>query len=182
MMCVRAQRAGATVAACDQELYMRCPYCQEGDSHVVDTRAVGDTIRRRRECPRCKQRFTTYERLAPVSLFVVKRDGRREPFDREKLNGGIYKACAKRPISDDQIQEVVSQIENDLYALGRAEVDSAIIGQMVMDRLRDLDDVAYVRFASVYRRFKDIDGLAAEIKELKKWKRRPDSGEPPATE
>jgi len=152
---------------------MRCPYCQEGDSHVVDTRAVGDTIRRRRECPRCKQRFTTYERLAPVSLYVVKRDGRREAFDREKLYGGIFKACAKRPISDERIQEVVSRVENELYGLGRAEVESEIIGQMVMDELRDLDDVAYVRFASVYRRFKDIDGLAAEIKELKRRKQQP---------
>jgi transcriptional repressor NrdR len=154
-------------------MHMRCPYCQESDSHVVDTRAVGDTIRRRRECPKCKQRFTTYERLAPVSLFVAKRDGRREPFDREKLYSGIYRACAKRPISDDQIQEVVNRVENDLYGLGRAEVDSEIIGQMVMDELRDLDDVAYVRFASVYRRFKDINSLAEEIKELKKWKQGP---------
>jgi transcriptional repressor NrdR len=154
---------------------MRCPYCQESDSHVVDTRAVGDTIRRRRECPKCKQRFTTYERLAPVSLFVAKRDGRREPFDREKLYSGIYRACAKRPISDDQIQEVVNRVENDLYGLGRAEVDSEIIGQMVMDELRDLDDVAYVRFASVYRRFKDINSLAEEIKELKKWKQGPNT-------
>jgi transcriptional repressor NrdR len=152
---------------------MRCPYCQEGDSHVVDTRSVGDTIRRRRECPKCKQRFTTYERLAPVSLFVAKRDGRREPFDREKLYSGIYKACAKRPISDDQVQEIVNRVENELYGLGRAEVDSEIIGQMVMDELRDLDEVAYVRFASVYRRFKDIDGLAAEIKELKRRKQGP---------
>jgi transcriptional repressor NrdR len=154
---------------------MRCPYCQGSDSHVVDTRAVGDTIRRRRECPACKQRFTTYERLAPVSLFVAKRDGRREPFDHEKLYNGIYRACAKRPISDDQIQGVVSRVENQLYGLGRAEVDSEVIGQMVMDELRDLDEVAYVRFASVYRRFKDIDGLAQEIKELKKWKRGPGS-------
>lgn len=149
---------------------MRCPYCQESDSHVVDTRAVGDTIRRRRECPKCKQRFTTYERLAPVSLFVAKRDGRREPYDREKLYSGIYKACAKRPISDDQVQEVVDRVENNLYALGRAEVDSEIIGQMVMDELRGLDDVAYVRFASVYKSFKDINGLVEEIKEFKKWK------------
>ena len=149
---------------------MRCPYCQESDSHVVDTRAVGDTIRRRRECPKCKQRFTTYERLAPVSLFVAKRDGRREPYDREKLYSGIYKACAKRPISDDQVQEVVDRVENNLYALGRAEVDSETIGQMVMDELRGLDDVAYVRFASVYKSFKDINGLVEEIKEFKKWK------------
>ena len=150
---------------------MHCPYCQEGDSHVIDTRAVGGSIRRRRECPRCGQRFTTYERLAPVSLFVAKRDGRREPFDREKLYSGIYHACAKRPISDDQIQAVVGRVENDLYALGKAEVESQVIGQMVMQELRGLDDVAYVRFASVYKSFKDIDGLVEEIKQLKKWKK-----------
>jgi transcriptional repressor NrdR len=160
---------------------MRCPYCQEGDSHVVDTRAVGDSIRRRRECARCGQRFTTYERLAPVSLLVVKRDGRREPFDREKLYSGIYKACAKRPISDEQVQEAVGRIENDLYARGKAEVESQVIGQMVMDQLRDLDDVAYVRFASVYRRFKDVNGLVEEIKEFKKWKQRTTPEEPKGT-
>ena len=160
---------------------MRCPYCQEGDSHVVDTRAVGDSIRRRRECARCGQRFTTYERLAPVSLLVVKRDGRREPFDREKLYSGIYKACAKRPISDEQVQEAVGRIENDLYARGKAEVESQVIGQMVVDQLRDLDDVAYVRFASVYRRFKDVNGLVEEIKEFKKWKQRTTPEEPKGT-
>jgi len=149
---------------------MRCPYCQKGDSHVVDTREVGNTIRRRRECPTCGQRFTTYERLAPVSLLVVKRDGRREPFDREKLHRGIYKACAKRPIPDETIEALVGRVENDLFALGKAEVESRTIGQMVMEQLRALDDVAYVRFASVYRRFKDIDGLVEEINEFRKWK------------
>ncbi|MBC7233865.1 MAG: transcriptional repressor NrdR [Chloroflexi bacterium] len=156
---------------------MRCPYCQEGDSRVIDTREVGNTIRRRRECPRCGQRFTTYERLSPVSLLVVKRDGRREPFDREKLYLGIYKACAKRPISEEQIEKLVGHIESELFALGKAEVESKVIGEMVMEQLRDLDDVAYVRFASVYRRFKDVNGLVEEIKEFKKWKQR---GEPVA--
>lgn len=155
---------------------MRCPYCQEGDSRVIDTREVGNTIRRRRECTRCGQRFTTYERLSPVSLFVVKRDGRREPFDREKLYHGIYKACAKRPISEEQIEKLVSRIESELFALGKAEVESKVIGEMVMEQLRDLDDVAYVRFASVYRRFKDVDGLVEEIKEFKKWKQHGESG------
>jgi transcriptional repressor NrdR len=108
--------------------------------------------------------------LAPVSLFVAKRDGRREPFDREKLYAGIYHACAKRPISDDQIQTVVGHVENDLYALGKAEVESQVIGQMVMQELRGLDDVAYVRFASVYKSFKDINGLVEEIKKFKRWK------------
>ena len=151
---------------------MRCPYCQQGDSHVIDSRQVGNTVRRRRECVRCGQRFTTYERVAPVSLLVVKRDGRREPFDREKLYRGVYKACAKRPISDEAIEALVGRVENDLFTLGKAEVESKVIGQMVMEQLRNLDDVAYVRFASVYRRFKDIDGLVEEIDEFKKWKQR----------
>ena len=151
---------------------MHCPYCQQGDSHVIDSRQVGNTVRRRRECVRCGQRFTTYERVAPVSLLVVKRDGRREPFDREKLYRGVYKACAKRPISDEAIEALVGRVENDLFTLGKAEVESKVIGQMVMEQLRNLDDVAYVRFASVYRRFKDIDGLVEEIDEFKKWKQR----------
>ncbi len=151
---------------------MLCPYCEEGDSRVVDTRKVGNAVRRRRECLRCGQRFTTYERVAPVSLVVVKLDGRREPFDREKLHHGIQKACAKRPISEETIENTVAQIENDLFTLGKAEVPSKAIGEMVMARLRALDDVAYVRFASVYRRFKDIDGLMEEIKEVRKWKQR----------
>ncbi len=149
---------------------MRCPYCQKGHSRVVDSRKMRDTVRRRRECLRCGQRFTTYERLASGSLAVVKTDGRREAFDRDKLYRGIHKACAKRPISQETIEGLVSQIENDLYTLGKAEVDSKKIGEMAMARLRALDDVAYVRFASVYRRFEDIDGLSEEINEFRKWK------------
>lgn len=151
---------------------MLCPYCEEGDSRVVDTRKVGNAVRRRRECLRCSQRFTTYERVAPISLMVVKHDGRREPFDREKLHHGIQKACAKRPVSEETIEKTVAQIENDLFTIGKAEVQSKAIGEMVMGRLRALDDVAYVRFASVYRRFKDIDGLMEEIEEFRKWKQR----------
>jgi transcriptional repressor NrdR len=150
---------------------MRCPYCQDGDSRVVDTRKVGNAVRRRRECLRCGQRFTTYERLARVSLFVVKRDGRREPFDRDKLYRGVCSACAKRPISQEMIEELVTTVEKDVFALGKAEVDSIVIGKMTMEQLRALDDVAYVRFASVYRRFKDVDGLIEEINEFRKWKR-----------
>jgi len=149
---------------------MLCPYCRVGDSRVVDSRPVRDTIRRRRECLDCRQRFTTYERIAPISLLVVKRDGRREQFDREKLYGGIVTACAKRPISGEEIETVVGRLENELYALGKAEIAARAIGEMVMEELRELDDVAYVRYASVYRRFKDVDGLVAEIKEFKRWK------------
>jgi len=150
---------------------MRCPYCEKGNSRVIDTRRVRNSVRRRRECLRCGRRFTTYERLAPVSLLIVKQDGRREQFNREKVYRGVYKACAKRPISDETIDALVGRVENDLFALGKAEVESKIIGQMVMEQLRRLDDVAYVRFASVYRRFKDIDGLVEEIEEFKKWKK-----------
>ncbi len=150
---------------------MRCPYCQYDDSRVVDTRKVGSAVRRRRECLECGQRFTTYERLASVSLFVVKRDGRREPFDREKLARGIDLACVKRPLSQEAIETTVNEIEGDLYAMGKAEVESSLIGEMVMDELRKLDEVAYVRFASVYRRFEDVEALAEEISELRRLKR-----------
>jgi transcriptional repressor NrdR len=151
---------------------MLCPYCKTGDSRVVDTRKVGKSVRRRRECLTCDQRFTTYEQVIAVSLMVVKRDGRREPFNRQKLRAGIQKACAKRPVSAETVEELVGVVENDLYALARSEVESDTIGEMVMSQLRPLDDVAYVRFASVYRRFKDIDGLMEEIKDFRRWKKR----------
>ena len=154
---------------------MRCPYCQHDDSRVVDTRKVGSAVRRRRECLKCGQRFTTYERQASTSLFVVKRDGRREPFDREKLARGVQLACVKRPLSQESIETTVGQIESDLYALGRAEVDSSVVGEMVMEQLRKLDEVAYVRFASVYRRFEDVEALADEITGLRSLKRTKDA-------
>ena len=151
---------------------MKCPYCKKRDTRVVDTREVGEGIRRRRECKSCQQRFTTYERVARTSLLVVKRDGRREPFDGEKLLSGILRACAKRAIPAETLEQMVKDVERELYELGRAEVENKIIGKMVMKRLRELDDVAYVRFASVYRRFQDVDSLAEEIEEFKEWKRR----------
>ncbi|MGB3903304.1 MAG: transcriptional regulator NrdR [Anaerolineae bacterium] len=151
---------------------MKCPFCTRKDTRVVDTREVGAGIRRRRECKSCHQRFTTYERVAKTSLLVVKKDGRREPFDHEKLLKGILRACAKRPIPAETVELMIKDIERELYELGRAEVESERIGQMVMSRLRELDDVAYVRFASVYRRFRDVDSLAEEIEEFKEWKRR----------
>lgn len=151
---------------------MKCPYCEKSATRVIDTREVGEGIRRRRECKTCQQRFTTYERVAKTSLLVVKRDGRREAFDSDKLLTGIVQACAKRPIPVETLQEMVKDIERELYELGQAEVQSEHIGKMVMGRLRALDDVAYVRFASVYRRFQDVDTLAEEIEEFKEWKRR----------
>jgi len=151
---------------------MNCPFCLKGSSKVIDTREVGDGIRRRRECLRCRQRFTTYERLATVNLLVVKRDGRREEFDREKLAGGIHKACAKRPVSAEAVDQLAHEVEAELYRLGKAEVRSAVIGELIIERLRRLDDVAYVRFASVYRDFRDVDSWAEEIAALKERKQR----------
>ena len=145
---------------------MRCPFCSGGDSRVVDTREVGAGIRRRRECQVCSQRFTTYEHVAKVNLMVVKRDGRREPLDRQKLIEGIRIACAKRPISVEDIDELVAQVEGRLYALGQSEVPSRVIGELVMARLRELDGVAYVRFASVYRAFADLETLKQEVDDM----------------
>ncbi len=145
---------------------MKCPYCGGADSRVLDTREVGDAIRRRRECQSCHQRFTTYEQVAKVNLLVVKRDGRREPFDRQKLFDGVLRACAKRPVSSEAIDELVSAVETSLYNLGKAEVSSRVIGEMVIERLRDLDEVAYVRFASVYRSFSDLEALKREVDDL----------------
>lgn len=142
---------------------MKCPFCGHSDSRVVDTREVGDNIRRRRECEECHQRYTTYEQVSKSNLFVVKRDGRREAFDRQKLFDGIWRACAKRPIASEQIEQLVGEIESALYGLGQPEVPSNVIGGMVMDRLKALDGVAYVRFASVYRSFADLETLKREV-------------------
>ncbi len=150
---------------------MKCPFCAQRESRVVDTREVGDGIRRRRECLKCQRRFTTYERVAPISLLIVKRDGRREEYSRDKLYEGIRRACTKRPIPSQVLQDMVDEIESQLYASGETEIESRVVGEMVMERLKKLDDVAYVRFASVYRRFKDIDGLIEEIEEFKRWQK-----------
>ncbi|MCC7019752.1 MAG: transcriptional repressor NrdR [Ardenticatenales bacterium] len=150
---------------------MKCPYCQ-ADSHVVDTREVASTIRRRRECDGCRQRFTTYEQLSSTNLQVVKRDRRREGYSQDKLLTSIQIACAKRPISTDVVNDVLRTVESELYRQGRSEIDSQLIGDLVIAQLRLLDDVAYVRFASVYRRFTDLDGLVDEIERLRDQKQR----------
>ncbi len=142
---------------------MKCPFCGATESRVVDTREVGEGIRRRRECLACSQRYTTYEQVAKVTLLVIKRDGRRENLDRQKLFEGIWRACAKRPVASQMIEQIVDDIESSLYALGQPEVPSRVIGEMVMDRLKDLDPVAYVRFASVYRSFADLETLKREV-------------------
>lgn len=151
---------------------MQCPYCAKEQNKVIDTRESDETIRRRRQCLSCGKRFTTYERIAQTGLMVIKQDSRREAFDRQKLLSGIVKACAKRPVPMEAIEAIVDEIEMELHALGKSEVDSQKIGQLVMERLRMLDDVAYVRFASVYRRFADLDSLAIEIQRLKEKKQR----------
>ena len=145
---------------------MNCPYCGFHDSKVIDSREVNNGIRRRRQCLSCGSRFTTYERLQPASLFVTKKDERREEFDRDKLLTGIRKACEKRPLPTGTVDKLADDIEAELYHLGRSEVSSAIIGDMVMERLKNLDHVAYIRFASVYREFADITALKQEIDTL----------------
>jgi transcriptional repressor NrdR len=150
---------------------MKCPYCGRSESKVINSRESPDTVRRRRQCLACHRRYTTFEHLE-TGLLVVKRDGRREAFDRRKLFEGIRNACHKRPISVEQIEDLVDRVEHDLRGLGLREIESRRVGDLVMDRLRLLDDIAYVRFASVYRRFQDVDSLMAEVEEVKEWKRR----------
>ncbi|MBI5653061.1 MAG: transcriptional repressor NrdR [Chloroflexi bacterium] len=151
---------------------MQCPFCGKPNNKVIDTREADENIRRRRQCLNCNKRYTTYERIAQTGLMVIKQDARREAFDRQKLMGGLIKACAKRPVPMEAIETMVDEIELELHTLGKPEVDSQKIGQLVMARLRVLDDVAYVRFASVYRRFADLDSLANEIQRLKERKQR----------
>ena len=145
---------------------MRCPFCGSEKDRVIDSRSSkeGEAVRRRRQCLRCSQRFTTYEYIESVSLTIIKNDQRREPYDRQKLMQGIVAACKKRPVSMKKIESIVDKIENCLEKLGRMEVPSTAIGRMVMTELYELDEVAYVRFASVYRKFKDVSDFISEVK------------------
>ncbi len=147
---------------------MRCPYCAHLEDRVVDSREAqeGQATRRRRECLRCGRRFTTYERIEDVLPHVVKKDGRREPFDRRKIVEGLERACRKRPVSREQIDDLVSSIERQVQELGEREVPSHVVGEAVMERLRSLDAVAYVRFASVYRAFTDVGEFMSELEGL----------------
>ena len=147
---------------------MRCPFCQHPDSDVIDTRKLngGETIRRRRKCASCGKRFTTYERVESVSLTVVKKNGERMPYDREKLMHGVRTACYRRPVSAQQLEAFANDVEAALMALDEQEVPSSTIGDLVMARLRELDEVAYIRFASVYRSFTDIGKLREAVEEL----------------
>ncbi len=147
---------------------MRCPFCGYKEDKVVDSRATAEesAVRRRRECLKCGKRFTTYEYIEEVSLMVIKKDGRREPFDRKKLLAGIIKACEKRPVSMEKMEEIATQVERAIQKKSDREVFSTRIGELVMDRLKVLDDVAYVRFASVYRQFKDVGQFMEELKSV----------------
>jgi|SRR3989338_2474946 len=147
---------------------MKCPYCGYKDDKVVDSRATQEesAIRRRRECLKCGKRFTTYEYIEEVSLMVIKKDSRREPFDRKKILAGIIKACEKRPVSLEKMEEIVTQVEHAIQKKSDREVSSPRIGELVMERLKTLDDVAYVRFASVYRQFKDVGQFMVELKDI----------------
>jgi transcriptional repressor NrdR len=152
---------------------MKCPYCSTLDNKVIDSRLSKDgrTIRRRRECLKCERRFTTYERLDELLPMVVKKDGRREPFNREKIIEGIKKSCQKRPVSMTQIEEFVDSLEIYFQELGKREIDSEEIGERVIQSLKDWDEVAYVRFASVYRQFKDINEFMSELEDILKTRK-----------
>jgi transcriptional repressor NrdR len=149
---------------------MRCPFCQTDNDRVLDSRSSeeGYAIRRRRECIQCKRRYTTYERLEELAIKVVKKDGIREPFSRDKIRRGLARACWKRPLSDAQIASVVAEIESDVYANFESEIETQQLGEMVMEHLGQLDQVAYVRFASVYREFKDVHDFVDELEPILK--------------
>lgn len=147
---------------------MNCPFCNFSETKVIDSRPTeeGQAIRRRRECLQCGKRFTTYEKIEKIPLIVVKKDGNRQPYDRNKILNGILKACEKRPVSLNEIEEIVNEIEKELYNSMEKEITSQKIGQMVMERLKQVDEVSYVRFASVYRQFKDINTFMEELNKL----------------
>ena len=147
---------------------MKCPFCGEIDNKVIDSRVSkdGSVIRRRRECLLCTRRFTTYEHIEEIPIMIIKKDGRREVFNREKVRSGIKKACEKRDISMNLIEEHVDEIERDLRETGEKEIPSSVIGEKILATLHDLDDIAYVRFASVYREFKDVNDFVSELKSL----------------
>lgn len=149
---------------------MKCPFCGHGQTAVLESRISdeGDSFRRRRECEKCKKRFTTYERIEGLNLVVVKKDGRREGFDREKLKRGLLKACEKRPVKTKKIEAIVEEIEGNLRGRDSVEIPSQVVGSLVMRKLKKLDKVAYIRFVSVYRSFADLDDFEKELKNLVK--------------
>ena len=147
---------------------MKCPYCGYPDTRVIDSRPAEDrsSIRRRRSCDECGKRFTTYENVETIPLIVIKKDNNREQYDRTKIEAGVLRACYKRPVSAEQIQNLVNAAEVEIFSLEAKEIPSSTIGEIVMEKLKDLDAVAYVRFASVYREFKDVNTFMAELKKI----------------
>jgi len=147
---------------------MKCPYCSAEDTKVIDSRPADEnsSIRRRRQCIQCGRRFTTYEKLETMPLMVIKKDESRESYDRSKIESGIVRSCHKRPVSTEQISRAIDEIENELFSLETKEIPTSLIGEMVMKKLKDMDEVAYVRFASVYREFKDVNTFVEEIGKL----------------
>ena len=147
---------------------MKCPFCNAADTKVIDSRPADDnsSIRRRRQCESCGKRFTTYEKVETIPLIVIKKDDNRETYDRSKIEAGVLRACHKRPVSANQITGLVDDVETDVFNRGEKEISSRVIGELVMDRLKSLDAVAYVRFASVYREFKDINTFMDELKKV----------------
>ena len=147
---------------------MKCPFCGHENTRVIDSRPAeeNNSIRRRRVCDECDKRFTTYEKIETIPLIVVKKDNNREAYDRTKIEAGVLRACHKRPISDDQIKTLVDEVETEIFSMEEKEVPSRVIGELVMNKLKDLEAVAYVRFASVYREFKDINTFMDELKKV----------------
>jgi len=147
---------------------MNCPFCSHSDTRVIDSRLgkEGNNVRRRRECPECERRFTTYERVEEMLPWVIKKDGRREAFDRTKITSGMQRACEKRPVSVEQIEQMVDHLERLFQESGEKEIQASLVGEAVMTALQQADEVAYVRFASVYRQFKDINEFMSELKDL----------------
>lgn len=147
---------------------MKCPYCGKEDTRVIDSRPADDnnSIRRRRQCDACNRRFTTYEKIETIPLVVIKKDNTRQAYDRSKIEAGVMRSCHKRPVSMSQMQALVDDIETNIFNREEKEIPSHVIGEMLMDRLKDLDQVAYVRFASVYREFKDVETFMSELKKI----------------
>lgn len=147
---------------------MKCPYCGSTNTRVIDSRPVDEnaSIRRRRLCDQCERRFTTYEKVETIPLIIVKKDNTREQYDRTKIEAGILRACHKRPVSVDQITELIDEVETEIFNMEEKEIPSSVIGELLIERLKDLDAVAYVRFASVYREFKDVNTFVNELKKM----------------
>ena len=151
-----------------EDLYMKCPYCNVENTRVIDSRPAdeGSSIRRRRQCDACMKRFTTYEKVESIPLVVIKKDMNREQYDRSKIEKGVFRSCNKRPVSVDQITALVDEVENTIFSMEEKEIPSSLIGEVLMDKIKGLDPVAYVRFASVYREFKDVNTFMDELKKI----------------